>query len=51
MLDGRVLLLIFFALVVVFTVVRVLGYMRRSEQQWEQVDKSKLRKWEDDEDQ
>lgn len=51
MLDGRVLLLIFIALVVVFTVVRVLGYMRRSEQQWEQVDKSKLRKWEDDEDQ
>jgi len=25
-------------------------YMRQSEQQWKQVDKSKLKEWEDDED-
>lgn len=48
--DGLALLLIFIALVVIFTVARVVGYMRRSEQEWEKVDKSKLKKWKDDED-
>jgi len=48
--DGLKYLLIFIALVVVYTIAKVIGYMRQSEQQWEQVDKSKLRKWEDDED-
>ena len=48
--DGLALLLIFIALVVIFTVAKVVGYMRRSEQEWERVDKSKLKKWKDDED-
>jgi len=48
--DGLALLLIFIALVVIFTVAKVVGYMRRSEQEWEKVDKSKLKKWKDDED-
>ena len=48
--DGLKYLLIFIALVVVYTIVKVVDYMRQSERQWEQVDKSKLKKWEDDED-
>jgi len=48
--DGLKYLLIFIALVVVYTIAKVVGYMRQSERQWEEVDKSKLKKWEDDED-
>ena len=28
---------------------KVIGYMRQSERQWKEVDKSKLKKWKDDE--
>ncbi len=48
--DGLKYLLIFIALVVVYTIAKVVDYMRQSERQWEEVDKSKLKKWEDDED-
>ena len=48
--DGLKLLLIFIAVVVAYTIVKVIGYMRQTERQWEQVDKSKLKEWEDDED-
>lgn len=48
--DGLKYLLIFIALMVVYTIAKVIGYMRKSERQWQQVDKSKLKKWEDDED-
>lgn len=48
--DGLKYLLIFIALVVVYTIAKVVDYMRKSERQWEEVDKSKLKKWEDDED-
>ncbi len=48
--DGLKYLLIFIALVVVYTIAKVVGYMRQSERQWEEVDKSKLKEWEDDED-
>ncbi|MDH3612573.1 MAG: hypothetical protein OEU90_04190 [Gammaproteobacteria bacterium] len=34
--------------VIIYTIAKVIQHMRRSEQQWQQVDKSKLRKWEDD---
>ncbi len=47
--DGLKYLLIFIGLVIAYTIAKVIGYMRQSEQQWEQVDKSKLKKWEDDE--
>ena len=47
--DGLKYLLIFIALVVVYTIAKVVSYMRQSERQWEEVDKSKLKKWEDDE--
>jgi hypothetical protein len=46
--DGLIYLLIFIAIVVIYTVAKVIGYMRQSERQWEQVDKSKLKEWDDD---
>ncbi len=33
-----------------FVVAKVYAYMRESETQWRQVDRSKLQEWEDDED-
>jgi hypothetical protein len=48
--DGLIVLLIFIAVVVVYTIAKVVAYMRQSERQWEQVDKSKLKEWDDDED-
>lgn len=41
-------ILAFIAVVIVYTVAKVRKHMRTSEEQWEQVDKSKLREWEDD---
>ena len=48
--DGLKYLLVFIVLVIAYTIVKVVGYMRQSERQWEQVDKSKLKEWDDDED-
>ena len=48
--EGLMYLLIFIAAVVIYTIAKVIGYMRQSDRQWEQVDKSKLREWDDDED-
>lgn len=48
--EGLWLLLIFIALVIIYTIAKVLEYMKRSEQQWREVDKSKLREWNDDDD-
>ena len=42
------LILAFIAVVIVYTVAKIRRHMRISEAQWEQVDKSKLREWEDD---
>jgi len=36
------------AVVIIYTIAKVIQHMRRSEEQWQQVDKSKLREWEDD---
>jgi hypothetical protein len=46
--GGLILLLIMIALIVIYTIAKVLEYMRLSDQQWREVDKSKLKKWEDD---
>ena len=46
--DGLIALLIFIAIVIVYTIAKVLQYKRLSEQQWRQVDKSKLKIWDDD---
>jgi hypothetical protein len=48
--DGLIYLLIFIALVVVYSIAKVIGYMRQSERQWEEVDKSKLKEWDDEDD-
>ena len=46
--EGLTYLLIFIALVIAYTVAKVVAYMRQSEQQWKEVDKSKLREWDDE---
>jgi len=47
--NGLTFLLIMIALIIVYTIAKVLKYMRQSDEQWQQVDKSKLKKWDDDE--
>lgn len=46
--DGLIILLIFIAVIVIYTIAKVVAYVRQSDRQWEQVDKSKLKEWEDD---
>ena len=46
--DGLWIVLAIIAGVVVYTLVKVMGYVRKSEQQWEEVDKSKLKEWDDE---
>ena len=48
--EGLVIALIIILLVVVYVLAKVLHYKRQSERQWQAVDKSKLREWEDDDD-
>ncbi len=48
--KGLVFLLIMIAVIIVYTIARVIELKRKSEQQWEEVDKSKLKEWDDDED-
>ncbi len=46
--KGLLLLLVFIAIVIVYTIAKVIDYNRLSEQQWEETDKSKLKEWDDD---
>lgn len=46
--DGLIYLLIFIAAVIIYTIAKVLRLKRESEKQWQDVDKRKLKKWEDD---
>ena len=46
--SGLILLLIMISLIVIYTIAKVLQYMRLSDEQWRDVDKSKLKQWEDD---
>ncbi len=46
--DGLLPIVVMIALVVIYVIAKVVAYMRESERQWQQVDKSKLREWEDD---
>ena len=48
--EGLTFLLIFIAIVIVYTIAKVVSYMRQSERQWEEVDKSKLKVWDDEDD-
>jgi hypothetical protein len=46
--EGLLPIIVMIALVVVYVIAKVVGYMRESDQQWQQVDKSKLREWDED---
>jgi hypothetical protein len=46
--DGLLPVLLIVAAIIVYVIAKVLQNVRKSEQQWEQVDKSKLRIWDDD---
>ncbi|NCF50171.1 hypothetical protein GWP57_01070 [Gammaproteobacteria bacterium] len=46
--EGLWPILAIVAIVVVYVLARVFQYMRLSEQQWREVDKSKLKTWEDE---
>lgn len=46
--NGLIPIIALIAVVIIYVIAKVVFYMRKSEQQWQQVDKSKLREWEDD---
>ena len=46
--SGLLPILILIAVIVVYVVAKVIAYARISEEQWKQVDRSKLREWQDD---
>ena len=48
--KGLVLILIMIAVIIVYTIAKVVSYNRLSEQQWKEVDKSKLKEWDDEDD-
>ncbi|MBT8092383.1 MAG: hypothetical protein KJN77_05045 [Gammaproteobacteria bacterium] len=48
--KGLLFLLLMIAVIIVYTIAKVVDYNRQSEEQWRKVDKSKLRKWDDDDD-
>lgn len=46
--EGLWPILVMIAVIIIYTIAKVFQHMRKSEQQWRQVDKSKLREWDDD---
>ncbi len=48
--EGLLPILLLIAIVIVYTIVKVRGYVKKSERQWQQVDKTKLREWDDEDD-
>jgi hypothetical protein len=46
--EGLLPIIVMIAFVVIYVIAKVVGYMRESDQQWQQVDKSKLREWDED---
>ncbi len=40
--------LLIIAVIVVYVIAKVVANVRKSEQQWQQVDKSKLKEWDED---
>lgn len=46
--DGLLPILLIIAGIVLYTLVKVIQNVRKSEQQWEQVDRSKLKEWDDE---
>lgn len=48
--DGFWIVAAMIVCVIVYAAAKVRHYARRSREQWQQVDRSKLREWEDDND-
>jgi hypothetical protein len=46
--EGLLPIIVLIAVVIIYTIAKVIEYSRQSDQQWREVDKSKLREWEDD---
>jgi hypothetical protein len=46
--EGLLPILLLIAVVIIYVIAKVVENMRTSERQWREVDKSKLKKWEDD---
>ena len=46
--EGFWPVIVIVAVVVVYAIAKVMQNMKKSEEQWRQVDKSKLREWKDD---
>ena len=46
--EGLLPILVLIAVVIIYTIAKVIDYSRQSDEQWRDVDKSKLREWEDD---
>lgn len=46
--EGFWPVIVIVAVVVVYAIAKVMRNMKKSEEQWRQVDKSKLREWKDD---
>ncbi|MBT5218283.1 MAG: hypothetical protein HOI35_01095 [Woeseia sp.] len=50
MASGLWPVLLIIAFIILWVLAKVITYARKSEQQWQAVDKSKLKTWDDDED-
>ena len=48
--EGLWPVLAIIAVVIVYTIAKVIENVRKSEQQWREADKSKLRRWDDEDD-
>lgn len=48
--EGLLPILVLIAVVIIYTIAKVIQYVRLSEEQWKEVDKTKLREWDDDDD-
>ena len=48
--EGLWPILVMIAVIIVATIAKVIQHVRKSEQQWLEADKSKLREWDDDDD-
>lgn len=46
--DGLLPILLLIGAVIVYTIAKIVENMRKSDQQWREVDRSKLRPWDDD---
>ena len=46
--TGLIIVLVMIALIIAYAAVKVISYNRLSNEQWKDVDKSKLKEWDDD---